>query len=227
MPLESSPSSAEAGASGEVYLSDGLAALSIKELKDVARVYGIDVALCVKKEDLVRSLQSNGVSAASSGSSSSSSSKRDPAVNLDEPPLPSPPAAASSDGSSSSTAADPKEDGQDDTDMKMHEDRLRRMLEDEVKRMEPREAVAGAIGGAAILVGGTMATVGVLVVLPVAIGYSQGLAPALSSLLGCSVVVIFVEPVVAVSSVQNSRCSLHVSSLSHLLRPSQTNKRTP
>lgn len=69
--------------------------------------------------------------------------------------------------------------------------------------MEPREALGGVLGGSAILLGGTVASVGLVVVLPVAVGYHQGLPAALSSLLGCSVVVVFIEPVVALYGVSH------------------------
>ena len=87
--------------------------------------------------------------------------------------------------------------------MRMHEERLRRLVKDEVQRMEPREALGGVLGGSAILVGGTVASVGLVVVLPVAVGYYHGLPAALSSLFGCSVVVVFVEPVVALYGISH------------------------
>ena len=42
-----------------------------------------------------------------------------------------------------------------------------------MKRLEPREALSGVLGGAAIVAGGTAASVGMVIVLPAVAGYQK------------------------------------------------------
>lgn len=88
-------------------------------------------------------------------------------------------------------------------DARLHSERAAKLIQEEVKRMEPNHAVSGALGGAAILIGGTVASAGLVVVLPAVAGYYKGLPAALSVLLGVSVTVVFVETGVALFSVSH------------------------
>ena len=45
--------------------------------------------------------------------------------------------------------------------------------QEELKRLEPREALSGVLGGAAIVAGGTAASVGMVIVLPAVAGYQK------------------------------------------------------
>ncbi len=58
-----------------------------------------------------------------------------------------------------------------------------RWLQDERRRLEPNEAVTGALGGVAILAGGAMAGCGAVVVVPAIAGYHKGVGAAISALL--------------------------------------------